>query len=99
MKLILLLAFLGSSMFAHNTPGNLSNLPTGLTRQALANPIKVRYTNYRGETAVRTIVPIRFYFGKTEYHPREQWLIELWDVDRDALRVYALAEITQWFVE
>ena len=86
-------------MFADTLSGQSSNALGQLTPQALAHPIKVRYTNYRGETAVRTIVPIRFYFGSTEYHSHEQWLVELWDVDRGALRVYAFAEITAWFVE
>lgn len=67
--------------------------------QAHAHPLKVRYTNYRGETAVRTIIPIRFYFGSTEYHSHEQWLIVVWDVEKDAERVYALKDISQWFVE
>lgn len=74
-------------------------IPAELTQKALKNPIKVKYTNYRGETAIRTIVPISFYFGSTEYHPEEQWLVKVWDCDRNAERVYALKEITQWFVE
>lgn len=78
---------------------NPATLSAEITAQAYANPIKVRYTNYRGETAVRTIIPIRFYFGKTEYHPHEQWLVEVWDVERNAMRVYALKDISAWFVE
>jgi len=74
-------------------------LPAEITAAMQSNPIKVLYTNYRGETAVRTIVPINFYFGKTEYHPEEQWLIRLWDVDRNAERIYALKEITEWHVK
>lgn len=65
----------------------------------LNHPIKVRYTNYRGETAVRTIVPLKFEFGKTDYHPHDQWLVVVWDVDRNAQRLYALKDISQWFVE
>ena len=65
----------------------------------LNHPIKVRYTNYRGETAVRTIVPMEVYVGKTEYHPHEQWLLKVWDVEKGAERIYALKDISQWFVE
>ncbi len=65
----------------------------------LNNPIKVQYTNYRGETAVRTIVPLSFEFGRTDYHPHEQWLVKVWDVDRNAERLYALKDISKWFVE
>jgi hypothetical protein len=63
------------------------------------HPIKVVYTNWRGETAVRSIVPVKVYFGSTDYHPEEQWLLEVWDVERGAVRVYALKDIKQWFVE
>ena len=65
----------------------------------LQHPIKVLYTNWRGETAVREIVPMKVYFGSTEYHQEEQWLLEVWDLERNASRVYALRDIKQWFVE
>jgi hypothetical protein len=100
LRIVTFTLFTGSIMFAatdKNTPS--AQLPAELSQKALANPVKVKYTNYRGETAVRTIVPIRFYFGTTEYHPEEQWLVELWDVDRGAIRIYALKEITEWFVK
>ncbi len=99
MKLKLL--FLGIVMFTanQNNAKEAALLPIELTEKAKANPIKVGYTNYRGETAVRTIIPIKFYFGSTEYHPQEQWLLEVWDVERDAMRVYAAKDINQWFVE
>lgn len=51
----------------------------------------VAYRNYRGEVAVRTFYPRRLWFGSTEYHPEEQWLLDVWDVDKDAERTYALA--------
>ncbi len=63
------------------------------------HPIKVLYTNWRGETAERLIVPMKIYFGSTEYYKEEQWLLQVWDVERGAQRVYALKEIKQWFVE
>lgn len=97
MKSFLLLLLLGTAMLtadaAQNTP------PAGIAPAMMNHPIKVRYTNYRGEMAVRTIVPISFYFGSTEYHKEEQWLVKLWDVERDAERIYALKEITEWFVK
>ena len=64
----------------------------------LGHPIKVRYTNYRGETAVRLIVPVRFFWGSNEYHKEEQWLVEVFDVERNAIRIYALKDIKEWFV-
>lgn len=69
--------------------------------QAIAKPdtakaIKVRYKNWRGEVANRTIIPQELYWGTTEYHPQEQWLLKVWDVDRNAERVYALQEIEEF---
>lgn len=51
----------------------------------------VAYRNYRGEVSIRTFWPRRVWFGSTEYHPEEQWLLDVWDVDKDAERTYALS--------
>ncbi len=59
--------------------------------------IQMVYTNHRGETSVRRLVPIRIYFGKTEWHPADQWLLEAYDFDRAATRSYALKEIRAIF--
>lgn len=59
--------------------------------------ICILYTNHRGETSVRRLVPIRIWFGKTEWHPEEQWLLEGFDLDRQAARSYALKEIRAFF--
>ncbi|CAN5193309.1 hypothetical protein BH09DEP1_BH09DEP1_4960 [soil metagenome] len=86
-------------MIATDTNRQTPFMIEGMTEKELKNPIKVEYTNYRGEKGIRTIVPISFYVGTTEYHPQEQWLVKLWDVDRQAERIYALKEITRWLVE
>ncbi len=59
-------------------------------------PIKVTYKNYRGEVAERAIVPQKIFWGNTEWHQDEQWLLEVFDVDRNAVRVYALCDIQEW---
>ena len=59
--------------------------------------ISIVYTNYRGETALRRIIPKRIYFGKTEWHPESQWLLEAFDHDKDADRTFALKDIRCWF--
>src|SRR5690349_10917823 len=56
----------------------------------------IRYTNYRGETADRRIVPICIRFGSTEWHPEEQWLLEAFDLDRNAPRAFALKDVLEW---
>lgn len=46
--------------------------------------IKVEYVNYRGETAVRTVIPIegKLYWGSNEFHKEPQWLLEVWDIEK-----------------
>ena len=58
--------------------------------------IKVEYTNWRGESAIRTIVPINLKWRSTEWHPKAQWLLKVWDVDRNDYREYALKDITKF---
>lgn len=58
--------------------------------------ILVSYKNYRGEISNRKIIPLRIFFGKTEYHPQEQYLLEVWDLDKEDFRTYSLADIESW---
>jgi hypothetical protein len=52
-----------------------------------------RYKNYRGEVSERTVRPIRVYHGATEWHPAPQWLLEAFDMEKDAVRAFAMADI------
>ncbi|MCA9485286.1 MAG: hypothetical protein KC506_00385 [Nanoarchaeota archaeon] len=59
--------------------------------------IEVIYTNYRGETSKRKIIPLgKPFIGSTEYHPRPQYLMDVWDLDRKAKRTYSLKDIKEW---
>lgn len=53
--------------------------------------ITARYTNWRGETAERTFIPHRVFFGSNEWHPEPQVLIEATDCEKGALRTFAAA--------
>jgi len=59
----------------------------------LGVPHRVEYTNYRGETAVRVIVPILIWYGHTEYHPEDQWLLKALDKGKDQIRDFAMADM------
>ena len=59
--------------------------------------IKVVYKNWRGEEAVRNIIPIGLYWGSTEYHKDKQWLLDVYDIDKDANRTYAFKDIKYIF--
>lgn len=58
--------------------------------------VVIRYTNYRGKTADRRIVPILIRFDSTEWHPDEQWLLDAFDIDKGATRSFALKDVLQW---
>lgn len=55
--------------------------------------IKVFYTNYRGEKAERKIIPLRTYYGENEYHKEKQWILVVWDLDKNDYREYAFKDI------
>ncbi|MER8506660.1 hypothetical protein NKH91_17520 [Mesorhizobium sp. M0894] len=52
--------------------------------------LKLAYTNWRGETSIRTITPDKVYYGTTEWHPEPQWLLTVYDHDKLAVRDFAL---------
>ena len=60
--------------------------------------VTIRYTNYRGETGIRRIIPIEIRFVSTEWHPAPQWVMEAYDADKDAQRSFAIKDIIEWNV-
>lgn len=58
--------------------------------------VRILYTNYRGETTLRTVVPKSIFFGATEWHKEPQWLLEALDVQKDADRHFAMKDIRAW---
>lgn len=55
-------------------------------------PLKILYTNWKGQTEIKNIVPQEIYFGTTEQHKEEQWLMQVLDVDKGATRTYAVQD-------
>ena len=58
--------------------------------------VQIVYTNYRGETSLRRIVPERIHFARTEWHPEKQWLLDALDIEKNAMRSFALKDIRAW---
>jgi predicted DNA-binding transcriptional regulator YafY len=58
--------------------------------------VTVLYTNHRNETARRRIQPLRIWFGSTEWHPEPQWLMSATDLDKGAVRDFAMQDIREW---
>ena len=59
----------------------------------------INYTNWKGVTGFRRIIPKKIFFGSTEWHKEEQWLLEAYDVDKNADRSFAIKDIKSWQVE
>ncbi len=72
---------------------NQSSAPTMTHNIQLNRAVKVQYKNYRGEVGIRSIIPMEIYWGQTEYHPHDQWLLKVWDVEKNAERIYAFKDI------
>lgn len=58
--------------------------------------VVIAYTNWRGEHGERRVVPHRIWYGSTEWHPEPQWMLDAHDLDRDADRSFAMADIHTW---
>jgi len=75
-------------------PKEISDLLKGKKIESLE--LKVVYKNYRGEIGKRRVIPISVYFGSNEYHKEEQWLMKVFDLDKNDYRDYALKDIMKW---
>ena len=62
----------------------------------MSKEVKILYTNWRGETAVRRILPKEIIYSSNEWHKEEQWLLVAFDVDKQADRTFALKDIKEW---
>lgn len=58
--------------------------------------VTIRYTNWKGETGVRRIVPQRVYFSSSEWHPEPQWIMDALDLEKGAERSFAIKDIHEW---
>jgi len=58
--------------------------------------VTIVYTNWKGITAERVIIPIEIWYGSTEWHKEEQWLLRAHDVDKDEERNFAVKDIKGW---
>ncbi len=58
--------------------------------------VTIVYTNYKGVTATREILPIEIFFGHTDWHKEDQWLLHAFDIGKQAERTFAIKDIKAW---
>ena len=67
---------------------------------AATNPpddiVVLDYTNHRGERGLRRVRPIDIWFGSNEWHTTPQWIMSATDIDKVAVRYFALKDIHSW---
>lgn len=66
--------------------------------QDVQKHIKITYTNWRGETSVRLLLSVKIWFGSTQWHKDEQWMLNALDVEKNEERDFALKDIKKWFI-
>jgi predicted DNA-binding transcriptional regulator YafY len=57
----------------------------------------ILYSNYKGETKIREILPEKIWYGSTKWHPEMQWLLDAYDIEKREKRSFALSGIRAWF--
>ena len=54
---------------------------------------RFNYGNWQGEVAIRTGRVVRLSYGSTEWHREPQWLLEALDVEKGAVRMFAVRDM------
>lgn len=63
----------------------------------MSDLVEFNYRNHRNEIATRHVRPIRIWFGSTAWHRESQWFLEAFDLDKQATRDFAMANmLTGW---
>lgn len=58
--------------------------------------VRVFYRNHAGVEAWRHIYPLRLWRGCTDWHHEPQWLLDVFDLDKNAERTFAMKDILKW---
>lgn len=58
-------------------------------------PLVFAYKNWEGEWATRRVIPKSVRFGVSEWHREPQWLMLAVDIDKGALREFAMKDMSE----
>jgi predicted DNA-binding transcriptional regulator YafY len=59
-------------------------------------PLKFKYKNWESKTTIRTVEPIKIWYGKTQWHPKKQWFLKALDLDKNEERDFAIKDIIKF---
>jgi hypothetical protein len=54
------------------------------------------YKNWEGEIAVRKVLPIKLWWGKTKWHTKKGWLLKALDLDKKEERDFSVKDIIKF---
>jgi predicted DNA-binding transcriptional regulator YafY len=85
-------------MQAHQAKAAKPASPAKPAKQEIkpAEIVEIDYTNHAGERGIRHIHPRHMVFKATEFHPVAQWILDAFDVDKQADRSFAMKDIHKW---
>jgi predicted DNA-binding transcriptional regulator YafY len=55
--------------------------------------IRFSYRNWQGAVAERTARVISLTYGATKWHQEPQWLLQAYDLEKNAVRLFALRDM------
>lgn len=58
--------------------------------------VNILYTNWKGKTSYRNIIPKTIEFKSTNWHKQDQWILTAFDVDKGENRGFAVKDIKEW---
>ena len=64
--------------------------------KVLNNPIEIKYKNWKGKVSNRIITPIKLRYGESEFHKGNQWILKAWDINKSAVREFAINDILEY---
>jgi predicted DNA-binding transcriptional regulator YafY len=59
-------------------------------------PVTFQYTNHRGTTEKRKVIPLKIWYGSSPWHPDLCWLLRAVDLKKGAIRDFKLLDIAKW---
>lgn len=58
--------------------------------------VEILYTNWQNETRIRKIMPINIEYKKSEWHKKEQWILNAIDLEINEKREFSIETIKEW---
>jgi predicted DNA-binding transcriptional regulator YafY len=61
--------------------------------EKVSRELEFEYCNWEGRKSIRRVRPISVRFGKSEWHPKPQWLMLALDLDKGQEREFAMNDM------